>query len=90
MTQRERKEIIQINGLSILMGMALIANLLIVGFVYRYHGYQLYQEEKAHNQRMSALYKKERDLKEDIVRLEGVKSWNESRFASLIEDIVEK
>ena len=89
MAEQERKEIIQINGLSILMGMALIANLLIVGFVYRYHGYQLYLEEKAHNQRMKVLYKKEHDIKEDIIKLEGVKSWNESKYASLIQDLVE-
>ncbi len=89
MAEQQRKEVIQINGLSILMGMALIANMLIAGFVYRYHGYELFKEEKAHNLRMKDLHATAHVLKDDIIKLEGVKTWNESKYASLIEDLIE-
>jgi hypothetical protein len=85
MSEYQRKEIIKIDGLTILMGMALIANMLIVGFFYRYHGYQLYVEEKAHNLRMKELNNEAHQLKEDIIAIEGVKTWNDSVYAKLLQ-----
>jgi len=85
MSEYQRKEIIKIDGLTILMGMALIANMLIVGFFYRYHGYQLYVEEKAHNLRMKELNSEAHQLKEDIIAIEGVKTWNDSAYAKLLQ-----
>lgn len=85
MSEYQRKEIIKIDGLTILMGMALIANMLIVGFFCRYHGYQLYVEEKAHNLRMKELNNEAHQLKEDIIAIEGVKTWNDSVYARLLQ-----
>lgn len=84
MSEYQRKEIIKLDGLTILMGMALIANMLIVGFFYRYHGYQLYVEEKAHNLRMKELNSEAHQLKEDIIAIEGVKTWNDSAYSKLL------
>ena len=81
MAQEERKEIIQLNGLTILMVMVLIANFLIVGFFYRWHHYQIFLEEKKHNSEMNELKdRKEHDLKNQIVALEGVKVWNDTAY----------
>ncbi len=80
----ERKEIIKLNGLTILVVMTIIANLLVVGFFYRFHHYQLFVEEKKHNIEMTELEgKQEHDLKNEIVKLEGVTSWSETQYARL-------
>ncbi len=76
----ERKEIVQVSGLTILVVMALLANFLIVGLVYRYHYHAAYAERKAHGARMNVLYGRERDLKSEVVAKEGVANWNETRF----------
>lgn len=80
MSQTERKEIIQINGLTILMAMALLANFLIVGFFYRYHAHQSFVVEKVHNIRMKELYAKEHELKLEVIDIEGVKTWNDTSY----------
>ena len=80
MSERERNEVLQLNGLTILLAIALIANCLIVGFVYRYHNHVDYAERKFHNERMKDLYAKERELKAEIIAQEGVKSWSETGF----------
>lgn len=81
MKQHERKEIIQLNGLTILVVMALIANFLIVGFLYRYHEHQLFAEGKRHNAAMLDLQDhKEHALKNEIVALEGAPNWNATKY----------
>jgi hypothetical protein len=81
----ERKEIIQINGLTILVTMVLIANFLIAGFFYRYNGHQLFLENKRHNIEYSGLLKQEHDLHEEIVKREGAKNWQETNYVRSIQ-----
>lgn len=76
----KRKEIIQLNGLTILVVMALMANSLIVGFVYRWHNWKLFTLEKAHNVVYAELIQKEHDMKDEVVRLEGVSAWNDTAY----------
>lgn len=76
----ERKEIIQVNGLTILTVMALIANFLIVGFMYRWHSYELFKQEKIHNVEYTRLLGAEHDVKNEVVALEGASSWNETAY----------
>lgn len=81
MQQQERKEIIQLNGLTILVVMTLIANFLIVGFLYRYHGHQRFLEEKRHNEAILDLQDhKEHALKNEIIALEGAANWNATKY----------
>jgi predicted negative regulator of RcsB-dependent stress response len=80
---KARKEIIQLNGLTILVVMALVANVLIVGFVYRFHQWKLFQAEKAHNIVMKELLNKEHEVKEEVTRLEGAPAWNETAYAKM-------
>ena len=76
----ERKEIIQLNGLTILVGMAIIANCLIAGFLYRYHTYEVFVENKKRNQEMLIVDTQERKLKDEIIQLEGAPNWNETAY----------
>lgn len=80
MASNERKEIIQINGLTILIVMALCANFLIVSMVYRYHNYELVIKEKEQNKNYKALLDSERVIKNEIITLEGVPSWNDTAY----------
>lgn len=81
MEKQKRKEVIQLNGLTILVVMVLIANFLIVGFLYRYHGHQRFLEEKRHNQAMLELRdRKEHALKGEIIALEGAPNWNATQY----------
>lgn len=79
-TENTRKEIIELNGLTILIGMAIIANLFVVGIAYRWHGYQLFVIEKRHNIEYKKLLNAERSVKDEVVRLEGVKTWNDTAY----------
>ena len=79
-TSNGRKEIFRLNGLTILVGMAVIANLLVVGIAYRWHNYQFFVSEKEHNVEYRNLYRMERAVKDEVVRLEGVASWNETAY----------
>lgn len=81
----ERKEIIQLNGFTILMVMALIANFLIVGFVYRWHGWKLFVLQKEHYDAHTVLLQKEREVKEEVAKLEGVSTWNDTAYARIKE-----
>lgn len=76
----ERKEVIQLNGLTILVGMAVIANCLIAGFLYRYHTYEVFVENKKRNKEILLLDTRERRIKDEIIALEGAPSWNETAY----------
>ncbi len=81
MKEQERKEIIQLNGLTIVVVMALIANFLVVGFLYRYHGHQHFLEEKRHNKAMVQLQdREEHGIKNEIIALEGAPNWNATKY----------
>lgn len=80
MTSNERKEIIQLNGTTMLVILALIADCLVVGFIYRWHSWQLFAEERRAQQEYGKLLKQERQLKQDIIKVEGAGSWASSSF----------
>ena len=80
MESKERKEVIQVNGLTILVVMALLADLFIVGLVYRYHNYQLFLVEKENNAEYEGFLNEERGIKNEIVQEEGASSWNETEY----------
>lgn len=77
----ERKEIIQVNGLSILVVMALLGNLLAVGIITRYHKWQLVEQEKRDNRAFTKVLQEEHDLKLEIQRLEGANNWVSTMYA---------
>ena len=81
-TQRTsgRKEIVQLNGVTILVVLVLIADFLIVGFIYRYHMHQLFLQAKIHDIEYTGLLKVQHDLHADIIKLEGVKTWDETEY----------
>lgn len=81
MEPKARKEIIQVNGLSILIAMMLIGNLLTVGIIARYHKWQLVEQEKRDNRSFTKVLKEEHDLKLEIQRLEGAKNWVSTMYA---------
>ncbi len=76
----ERKEVIQLNGLTVLVVVTLIANFLIVGFFYRLHSYKLFKQEKLHGVEYTRLLKTQHDLHLEIADMEGVKTWNETGY----------
>ena len=84
MESKERKEILQVNGLTILIVMALCANFLIVGMVYRFHNYQLFLVEKKANVESKLLLEKERGLKNEIIAIEGVPVWDDTQYMKLM------
>lgn len=84
MNQTERKEVIQISGLSILVVMALVGDLVIAGLIFRWHQHEVFRSEKNQVAIMSDLLARERQLKNDIIEQEGVRTWNETSFVRSI------
>ncbi len=78
-----RKEILHINGLTILVILALVADSLIVGFIYRWHNWELFTSNKAQQIESTALLAAERDVKNEIVILENVPAWNDTQYFHL-------
>lgn len=69
------------NGMTILVVMALIGNFLVVGFVYRYHSMALMKLEKDHNKAYTELLAQGRKVKGEVILIEGVRTWEETAFA---------
>ena len=80
-TPQGRKEILQLNGVTILAVLVVIANFLVVGFIYRYHSHELYRENKAHDIEYTALLGEQHKLHIDIAKLEHVTTWNDTAYA---------
>lgn len=76
-----RKEIIQLSGTHILLGMMVMGNLLVAGFLLRYHSFALFRLEDRDLATFTAAQRAERDVKEDIRKLEHKLSWNETDYA---------
>lgn len=76
-----RKEIIYLSGTHILIGMAVIGNLLVGAFLFRYHSYMLFRLEDRDLGIFSQAQRDERNVKEDIRKLEHKISWNETTYA---------
>lgn len=81
METKPRKEVVRFSGLTILVVMVLLANFLIVGFVYRWHQWKLFTLEKAHQATYTELLNDAHAIKDEVVRLEGVSAWNETAYA---------
>ncbi len=72
-----------------LLIIALIANLLVVGFIYRWHGWQSFDDAKRHNVEYTKLLGESHQLKQEIIKMEGVKAWTETEYYAILpsEDI---
>ena len=81
---KARKEILQVNGVTILVIMALIANFLIIGFFNRWNGWQSFADAKRHNVAYTQLLRESHLLKQEIIAMEGVKSWTETAFYAIL------
>ena len=79
-TSSGRKEVIQLSGVTILVALVLIADFLIVGFIYRYHMHQLFLQAKIHDVEYTELLKVQHDLHADIIKLERVNTWDETTY----------
>ncbi len=62
------------------MGATLVINILIVGYIYRYHQHELSMEQKTYYLRSSELDSTEHTLKQEIIALEGVQTWEDTGF----------
>ena len=80
MNDINRKEIIQVSGLSILVVMTLLGDFLIAGFIYKWHQHEVYRSEKKHLETMTDLLGEERKLKNQLVTLEGVAAWDDTSY----------
>ena len=76
----ERREVIQLNGITILAVMVIIANFLIVGFINRYHAHELFRENRVHDREYTQLLAEQHDLHIEIAKLEHVVSWNDTAY----------
>ncbi len=76
-----RKEIIFLSGKQILLIMAIVGNALVVGFMWRYHAYKIFVQEKRDLSQFTLAQRNERTIKEEILILEGKKYWTETAYA---------
>ncbi len=76
----ERKEVVQLSGLTILVVIVIIADFLVVGFFYRWHSWQLFVESKRHTAEYKELLSQQHDLHIQITTLEGVAVWNDTQY----------
>lgn len=76
-----RKEIVFLSGKQILAVMLIVGNALIIGFMMRYHSTQLFRQADNDLNTFTKAQKAEHDMKEDIIKLEGKKSWVETDYA---------
>lgn len=76
-----RKEIVFLSGRQILIIMIIMGNALVIGFIMRYHSYKSFLLEDADIATFTEVQKKEREVKEEIRKLEGKKYWTETEYA---------
>ncbi len=67
-------------GLMFTVFLTLLANALITGFIYRYHKEELIKNDTRHTLVYQELQGKAQVLEEEIRLLEGVATWEETRF----------
>lgn len=77
----ERKEIIEVNGITILLVCTVIANLLAVGFMMRWYSYQSFMQSVASQKEYTAHLRSLHDTKNSVVELEGAPNWNATIYA---------
>ena len=86
MDSKERREIIRLNGTMMVVILALIANSLIVGLIYRWHNWQVFAEEKITEVEYAKVLKQSHNLKQEIIAKEGVSTWASTSF-QMIHDL---
>ena len=67
-------------ALAILVVLTLIANGLIVALIHRYHTAELRSREDIFHQHAELITEKRATLEQEIVRLEGVERWENTRY----------
>jgi hypothetical protein len=77
----ERKEIVEINGTVILIMMILVGNLFVGALIYRWHHVVVFDAVFAERKEYSDLLANVREVKNEIVLLEGTKTWNDTAYA---------
>lgn len=75
-----RKEVIHVSGLTILVVLALLADALIAGFIYRWHNWELFDFNRTQQVEYGKLLAAERAVKDEIVKLEAVPTWNDTQY----------
>ena len=85
MQNNERKEVIQVSGLTIMVVMTLIADMLIGGIIVRWHNYVVVRHGMEHLILMRDLYRQENELQTKIVMMEGVKTWNDTAYIKTLK-----
>ncbi len=76
-----RKEIIFLSGKQILIIMAIVGNALVVGFMWRYHAFKYFKQERKDLAEFTIAQRNERTVKEEIRNLEGAKTWSDTAYA---------
>ena len=77
-----RNEIIRVNGVIIVVVMALIGNLVVVGFGLWLHNIQLFRLEVLHENQDKELNASIHKAKVEIIALEGVDKWEKTGYVS--------
>jgi hypothetical protein len=77
-----RKEIIQVNGAVVVIGMVIVANAFVVGIIDRFANFRYFSLVKAQVEERFVEIEKVRALKNEIVRLEGAPNWNATVYVA--------
>jgi hypothetical protein len=75
---KERKEILVLDGLTILFIVTLVINGVLAALIYRWHSIQVFKENISHQKVYSDLLETAHNLKAEIIKREGAESWNDS------------
>jgi hypothetical protein len=76
-----RKELVYISGHHFLIGSIILMNVLVGVLVWRYHNILVFRVSKAHNENFAQITRVEREIKNEVVKLEGAATWNVTTYA---------
>ncbi len=76
--ESERKEILVLDGMTILFIVMLVTNGVLAAMMYRWHNIEVFKENVLHREAYAELLKQSRDLKNSLVKREGAMNWNDS------------
>jgi hypothetical protein len=74
----ERKEILVLDGMTILFIVMLVTNGVLAAMMYRWHNIEVFKENVLHREVYGELLKQSRELKNALVEREGALNWNDS------------
>ncbi len=81
---KERKELIVLDGLTILFIVMLVTNGVVLALLYRFHNTQVFRENVKNQKVYSDLLATVRELKNSIVESEGVEAWEKSSYSKIL------